>query len=198
MNADLITELKGKYRNFLHTPKGRLLLNQALQTKKEWKTIVENSEACLYTSGVNPNYFHTELKDKITKLTIIPIGLNNLCHLTSRFLCDETLGITSRIGYNITACPCGCFINYEIHSVNKYNGQLYDFTRDFNDETEKYFLELDTNMSADVFISIFGKAPITINKGCRCGIDWKDLNLFLKPEDKFINRIKNIEKALVI
>ena len=197
MNAEMINELKGRYRQFLTTPEGRQQLTDAIKMKKMWKEQVADTDFQFNTASINRKKFDAYLNEKITKITITPIGLNNMCHSTSQFFCDEAMGITKRIGYNVTACPCGGMMSYELHSVNKCGGQLYDFTKDFNDETDKYFLEIDTEMPARTFIQMFGRNPIAINKGCRCRCKFNNLKQFLQTEDQMLEHIGYVESLQV-
>lgn len=198
MNADLLSEIRTKYRSFLYTAEGREQLTRAVAVKREWLEDKANSDIATTTSGVKLKSIDRPLAAKITKIEITPIGLNNMCHYTSELLCDDAKGITKRLGFNITACPCSKLMIYEIHSVNKYGGQLYDFTKDFNDETKKYFLEMDTDMSGPLYISLHGSTPKIINKGCRCGRrHWKNMLPFIVPETELITHIQSIESLVV-
>jgi len=191
MNTEIIAKLQTKNRNFLSTIEGKRQLKQAVEIKKEWKKCLATSNIQVETKYVNPKFLEI-YNSKIYKLEIINIGLNNMCHTNAELFCDEL--ISKRIGYNITACPCSKLISFEIHSVNKYNNKLYDFTRDFNDETHKYFLDLDTDITALEFIDIFGKEPVIINKECRCRVDWNLNPIFEKTEKEFIKLIRKIEQ----
>jgi hypothetical protein len=197
MNADQINQIKAKYRTHLSTADGREQLREAIEIKKMWKQTIANTDISINTACVKPRYIHTDLNKKITKIEITPIGLNNMCHLTSELLCDDKMGITKRLGFNITACPCGKLMSYEIHSVNKCGGQLYDFTKDFNDETHKYFLEMDTDMHPRLYIKMFGNDPITINRGCKCPISWNNAGQFKKTEKELLNHIRETENMII-
>ena len=84
------------------------------------------------------------------KIPITPIGLPSLCWQNSRntAIFDEKYKVQG--GHEIMACPCGGRVNLVPHCVNYtiQNGKrkYYDFTRDYNDETYKYFLP-DENLS---------------------------------------------------
>lgn len=195
IDAAAIQNLKNKYRDYLSTPEGKHRLQQAIALKKMWKDIRANSNIQIGTQGVNTNIIDKRLRNKVTKISITPIGLNNMCHITSEIFCDDVNNIEKRLGYNITACPCGNLMSYELHSVNKCGNKLYDFTRDFNDETEKYFLELDTNICVKTYTYNFGNEPITINKGCNCPIVWNATNPYTE-EEEFYNRIRDVERII--
>jgi hypothetical protein len=163
----------------------------------EWNVNKKRNIPTTSTDGVKLKFINKIFHTKIHKLDIIPIGLNNNCHRNAEFFCDDDLEITTKLGYNITACPCGKCVSFELHSVNKYKNKLYDFTRDFNDETSKYFMELDTNIDIYGFITIFGKEKefIKINKGCICPIKWG--KKFQKTDEEFIEIINNIERIKI-
>jgi hypothetical protein len=196
MNQELVNELKQRYREFLTTREGREYLQVSVRLKTEWKKRQsETGMVSVKTAGVKLGTIHSELRKKISLLEIIPIGLNNQCFKNSAVLCDSELGISSVIGFNLTGCPCGKFLGYEFHSVNKIDGKLADFTRDFNDEPSKYFLELNTKTTPHQFKSVFGKTFYNIDKGCKCGIVWNKSSPeieFLK-EQEFIDLVRNIE-----
>lgn len=194
MNTELINQLKDTYKQFLFTADGKKLISIAINLKREWKNKKKDIQSS--TDGVKLKFINKKLHNKIYKVDIIPIGLNNMCHHTAELLCNDELEITKKIGYNITACPCGKYLSFELHSVNKYQNKLYDFTRDFNDETSKYFMELDTNIDIYAFIDIFGKEPIMINKGCNCNISWTG-EKYLKTEEQLIQHINNIERIKI-
>ena len=83
------------------------------------------------------------------KLIVVPIGLNNMCHLN----CERIARFLNRVydtskfkcvkGYNIFTCPCGKMVNTELHSVIKYEDEYMDITNDYDDVKEKTFLECD-------------------------------------------------------
>jgi hypothetical protein len=195
MPTELLNAIKLKYKTHLHSEKGKQQLKEAIEIKREWKKMV--GDITINTAGVKTSLINKDLAKNIQKIEIIPIGLNNMCHLTSELLCSTGDGITHRIGFNITACPCGRKMGYELHSVNKHNGILYDFTRDFNDEPYKYFLEMDTDIPIRSYIQCFGAMPFSINKGCKCPIEWLNSGMN-KSEKDIIEHIKNVERMKMI
>lgn len=198
MNSNLIEELKIKYKAYLQqTEEGRELLFAAVKIKKTWIESKKHFDCQMATKGVNLKFIDDELAERITKMEIIPIGLNNMCHLTTCFFSENQRGFDSRIGLNLMCCPCGKYMAYELHSVNKFQNKLYDFTKDFNEETEKYFLEFNTKLDASTYIEFFGRDPITINKGCKCNFTRRDDDKYLKTEEELINYITMIERVVV-
>jgi hypothetical protein len=160
--------------------------------KKEWDNT--KKDITVSTEGVNLELFNEFIQQRTTKIKIIPIGINNMCHINSIIFC-KTLSSTPIIGYNLTACPCGKKVCFELHSVNEYEGKLYDLTRDFNNEQEKYFMRLNINIEIQEYINIFGNRYKQINYGCNCNITWnKNSDTDLMKEEKLIKFFKNIEK----
>ena len=188
-----VTDLKTKYQSFLSTPKGKEQLLLAVALKRQWVNMKKGTDIQINTAGVKLNEINPNLARKIKKIDITPIGLNNMCHSTSQLFCDDKKGITSRLGFNLTACPCGKMMSYEIHSVNKIGDTLYDFTKDFNEEASKYFLEIGGNIDVNTYIEIFGRDPICVNKGCSCPIRWNSGGEYIKPETYLLNHIKQLE-----
>jgi hypothetical protein len=160
-----IKHLKDKYKEFLHTSFGKELLTSSLSQLRKWKVMVQGKAYVFSTCGVQGRHIDKQLWGKMTKIPITPIGLPLQCHFNAKFFCDEKMNITIQKGFNVTACPCGRLMGFEYHSVNKVDGQFYDFTKDFNSETSKYFLEAYETMPNP-------KDGFHINKGCKCPIKW--------------------------
>jgi len=199
MNADETQQLKTIYRDFLMTERGRADLKIALRLKKEWQEEKINDPLGLgitSTAGVNPKFIHKKLRGAIKKVKITPIGLNNLCHTNSEIL--AVLGYSPVLGYNITACRCGRRISYELHSLSKKNNEFYDFTRDFNDETEKYFLPFITNLHYRQYVNLYGTNYSSTDKGCRCSITWNDEDRPLITDEDLLGHLETIKNMNVI
>ena len=81
-------------------------------------------------------------RSQFTKMKIMNVMPMSMCHYNCLFIKERLPNSKVFLGFNLTACECGCFYNLEIHSVLEYEGQLYDFTKDFNGETHKYFIKL--------------------------------------------------------
>jgi hypothetical protein len=176
------------------TERGRADLKIAVSLKKQWKEKKNNDPlgfATTSTSGVNPKFIHKKLRDLIKKIKITPIGLNNLCHTNAELF--QVLDYSSVLGYNITACRCGRRISYELHSLSKKNNEFYDFTRDFNDETEKYFLPFTTNLHYRHYVNLYGNNNYSTNKGCRCPITWNDEDRSIITDDEVLDHLETIK-----
>jgi len=100
------------------------------------------------TKHVNKKTFRmlkslTGLDDsKVVKLKIMDIMPKCLCHVNCLFMKTKLVGSKVILGFNLTACECGCFYALELHSVIEYENKLYDITEDFNRETHKYFIRI--------------------------------------------------------
>jgi len=84
---------------------------------------------------------------KPVKMEMKPILFRNLCYQNTMVLKDilEKRGINHYqyvLGVNITACPCGCKFNLELHAVlyNTLTKSYEDYTTDFGRETHKWFI----------------------------------------------------------
>ena len=195
--TEVITQLKNIYREHLFTAEGKKQIKEAIEIKQIWNARVAMTDYQLNTAGVKPKLLPKVLRDKTTCIEITPIGLNNHCHLTSELFEKKCEGVKRVLGFNITACPCGRLMSLEIHSVNKIGDKLYDFTRDFNNETSKHFVEIDTKLTARQHNRIFSGDPITINKGCRCPISWTGAMVYLMDDEELKDRIDEMEEMEV-
>ena len=181
------------YNDFLHTDNGKMRLRKALEQKQMWNS--RKGNITIGTYGVKLNLIHQELKEKIQKIEITPIGLNNMCHNNAEIF--NQCGYTSQLGFNLNACPCGRKQSYEIHTVNKKDGKYYDFTRDFNDEKEKYFLPLETNSKIGKYIQLYGREVFSINRGCKCPINWnKNPDVNKTNQAEFMEHCENVKRNL--
>ncbi len=202
MNPELITELKNLYRNkFLSTPEGLKRLKMAVTLKKKWEETKAKSDVQFNTECVDVTPLCDELKSRLTKIEITPIGINNCCHQNTDFFCNEA-PFDRRSGWNMTSCPCGKFYTFELHSVNKdRTGVLWDFTKDFNEETSKYFIEIRKRVMPDTIVQLIGDKCMYMNKGCRCRIPWdkvnKEAGLTKVTEESFLSRIEFLENVRI-
>jgi hypothetical protein len=160
--------MRSDYKNYLMTAEGRNDLQIAVRMKREWKA--DMCKVCLvHTKNVKLEKIPAFFSEKMEKLEIIPIALNNLCHSNSQLF--KKNGYKTQLGFNVTACKCGKDISFEIHTVNKKDGKLYDFTKDFNDEKEKWFYPIpNDSITAHHYISMFGRKYdyLKIDGKCRC------------------------------
>jgi len=172
----VINELKDIYRQHLHTELGKKNIKKAIELKKQWEYTMKFS-AKFDTKSVKPNIVPKFLSKNMTCIEITPIGLNNMCHITSKVLAEKHEDVKSVLGFNITACPCGRMMCMEIHSVNKIGDKLYDFTRDYNYENSKWFIELDTELTSTDYLNLFGYGSYWLDKGCKCNVKWNQPNI---------------------
>jgi hypothetical protein len=186
------TALTNCYKDWLRTPTGMSRLRQAVELKREWNATKDLSDIQVKSDGVNPSYLDVGL----VRIDITPIGLNNMCHINSD-LFASTGRFKAVCGLNVTACPCGRRMCFELHSVNKMGGDYYDFTKDFNEETYKYFIPLVQNSSIDIMLDIRetigggGMFGVDVGK-CSCNITWIDagrLKMSVKQLKTLIDRL---------
>ena len=64
-----------------------------------------------------------------------------MCFVNSKFM-EDCRGLEAVHGFNMSACLCGKSINFEVHSLNKKDGKLVDYTIDFAGEKKKWFVAL--------------------------------------------------------
>jgi hypothetical protein len=169
--TELSKNVKVMYHQWLHTDDAKESLRVAIAMKREWRQLQNNTDVTYNTENVKLTKIDPRINSKMTKIEIITIGLNNMCHETAELVRKE-LGLKKRLGYTVTACPCGRRYSMELHSVNQHNGTLYDFTRDFADETSKWFYEIGSDTTIHTHIAMFGNTNYTVNNGCKCNITW--------------------------
>ena len=169
MNSEMINEMKEIYKNnYLHSEDGKKALFHACRLRKEALDALKNGCDFNNTARVKMNLLGKKINSKTQLVSITPIGLNSMCHSNARVF-TKYCGFETVLGWNITACRCGCRMGFELHSLNKKDGVLYDFTKDMCNETEKYFVELDTDVRPESYMDRHGCPEIFfINKGCKC------------------------------
>lgn len=202
MNTESINQLKGTYRQFLLTEKGRDMLGTAVRLQKEWnatKYKYPNAVGTAHqkTKYVKREFLPQEVQDRMTLIKITPIGLNNVCHNNAEHFSEN--GFESRTGYNVFACSCGKYLTLEPHSVNKKEGVLYDFTKDFDGEPEKWFLELNTRNTHRQLMKVFGNKNVYMNVGCKCNVtrNQTELKLNRKTPSELLDEIESKEQIVI-
>ena len=173
-----------------------------LKMKKEWAN--REGDCSVETKGVNKkklikmlsrfgDVFGTPIKIEVLKM-----GFNNMCHRNCINFCEICPEYKVQIGYNITSCDCGNFMCMEIHSVIKdTNDKLYDITADFNNETEKWFVPLNTNKNIFQLTGFCGRKYdnyITDASKCKCNTEWNVLAVPFVPTE-FTNTIKMLNRV---
>lgn len=203
MNCEIINELKGKYRDFLLTDKGKEVLKGAVILQKRWNDRLKKysrigkvGSAHQKSKYVKMELLPQAIQDKMTLIKITPIGLNNHCHDNAEYFCEN--GFNSRTGFNVFACPCGKYFTFERHSVSEKDGKLYDFTKDMDEEQEKWFLEVKTRHTFRELMSVFSRENILMNLGCKCRIEWEHLDLLTrKTPDSLLKEIESMEQIRI-
>jgi hypothetical protein len=198
MNSEMSNEIKEIYKEFLHTDDGKKALFHACKIRKEALTSLKNGGDFNTTARVKMNLLCKEINSRTQSVSITPIGLNAWCHGNAR-LFSEKCGFRTRLGWNITACRCGGKMSFELHSLNKKDGVLYDFTKDMCDETEKYFVELNANMRPETYLNMLGCPEIFIvNNGCKCNLSVrKNLKLEILTENELLDMIDMLENVRI-
>ena len=170
LSIETINNLKSKYRDFLATNSGKICLKNAVESKKKWLQLKKFSNFTANSASVKKELLPKSIQGRMKLVKINPIGVNNVCFKNAEVFSGD--GFTSRMGYNMCSCPCGKKMGFELHSLNKKDGKLYDFTKDFNDENEKWFIELNTDSKASPFIQCWGPEAFSVNDGCKCPISF--------------------------
>ena len=172
-------EMKSKYSKYIKDNDLMDTFMTCCRLGQEWKRQKQCSDVCFCTNGVNAKRIAWLEKGgvfgKPEKVKIEPHLMNNMCGQNSQFLKEE-LGWEEVVGYNITACPCSNFTCLEIHSLNRdENGKLRDWTKDFDDQQEKWFIPLLHQHLSQRRISrlfphcrefMYGKEK------CKCNVNW--------------------------
>jgi len=165
----MTAQIKSDYKSFLSAdPKGKQILITAIKMKRDWKTATNvTGVGVVTTENVKLKNLPPRLAKRAKLLTIEPIGLNNMCHITCKWM--EQYGYKSQLGYNVTSCRCGKQTCMELHTVSD-DGTLHDFTSDFNDEKTKWFIPLPVTFESSVFTKIHGSKRdfINVDTGCQC------------------------------
>ena len=164
MDTELI---KTRYENgFMTTERGQKLARDAKEMYDEEK--LNEGEYTFTTKGVRREYL-PDVLHKAKMVRIVPIGLNNMCFQNATWL-EQEFGFKKIYGFNILACGCGGRMTFELHAVNlSPDGELIDITRDYCDETEKWFVPFENdNFDEKLNRLIFEKKFICFEPSCRC------------------------------
>ena len=185
-----ITEVSLRYKNFIETKYDQALIHSAVSAKEAWEREKAAAPAIAWeeqpqtkwvrkfsTDFVNDRFKSIKIHDAV-KVPITPIALNNHCHHNAKFYSQHLKDCEAVFGYNVFACKCGKRIECEAHSVNKVKGEYIDFTEDYDGETNKWFIPINTNgqtISNDA-ITLKNDArdgyrhidTLHSNRGCKC------------------------------
>jgi len=201
-------EMKTAYKVFIKENNLFKTYMNAVNAKREWEA--SRQGASTSTKGVNPK---RQLKiftrktetifEKPVKIEINEVLGNNMCFWNSTFI-EEKYGWKSVVGYNITACECGAMNCLEIHSVNRKDGKLVDYTKDFDGEKSKWFVELkDQSKKGEEIAQAFNRSMDCFNWGsekCKCGIKWNvsPQNRVIEKMEEFVEEIEQMNKITII
>lgn len=190
-------EVRALYKQFLHTEQGKTLLRDAIKMKKKWRQVGLGSDWSVSTTFLDKNIKKVDkkIRDKMKKVIITPIGLNNQCHANSMFV-KQHVDYPSQLGFNVTACPCGGNICFELHTLNvRPDGTYVDYTRDYNDEKEKWFYPLPTQLPYVHFRQVFGTKNeyFQITDKCKCGPILDVCEIVPKTTPEFIQYVDKVD-----
>ena len=171
--------MKKQYMQFVKEHDCFDVYMRVMREQKQW---VANNQGKVRvdTAGVNINGRSVKhlLKDadhifgKPVKVKINPDLQTMMCFQNSQFL-EENYGWKRVAGFNITACRCGGLICLEIHSLNEKDGKLVDYTKDFDNQTHKWFIPFKTDTPAVHLKKYMGIDQFNKGKSsCKCGINW--------------------------
>jgi hypothetical protein len=167
MDTELMNDIKTRYENgFMTTERGQKLARDAKVMYDEEKS--REGEYTFTTKGVRREYL-PDVLHKAKMVRIVPIGLNNMCFQNATWL-EQEFGFKKIYGFNIVACGCGGRMTFELHAVNlSPDGELIDITRDYCDETEKWFVPFENgDFDEKKNKAIFEKKFICFEPKCRC------------------------------
>ena len=200
MTSTIMSYKNDLTRNTLKKDPSSLI--DVLKMKKDWDNRGSDCSVVVGTHGVNTKNMKKMLSSfddtfgEPIKIEVLKLGFNNMCHNNCINLCELCPDYKTQIGYNITACDCGNLMCMEIHSVIKdKDDKLYDITPDFNNETHKWFVPLNTNKTIHQIYALCGRKYDFYHTGmrkCKCPTKWGNMNTFNQKE--FTETIKNLNK----
>ena len=175
MNTELMNDIKTRYENgFMKTERGQILTRDAKEIQAQATAMIKKYEKdpskgqTTTTKGVRREYL-PDVLDKAKLVKITPIGLNNMCFQNAEWL-EAEFGFKRIFGFNIVGCRCGGRMCFEIHALNRTaSGELIDITRDFCDETEKWFVPFENeDFNEAIYRMLFQRDMVCFEPSCRC------------------------------
>jgi hypothetical protein len=140
------------------------------------------------------------ISEEAIKLTIVPIGFQQRCHQNCDLYCAIDKDFEPKLGYNITACPCGNCMTMELHSVlyHKPTNKFYDITEDYEYETEKWFMPFKTKKTQLEFRQLAGRDfDFGSLRYAKCGCPNNNYRKNFDPPD-LIEYLEHIDKLVFI
>ena len=195
MNPELMNDIKTRYEGFVATDKGQAHTKKAKEIQAQATALLKQFEKdpshgqTTTTKGVRREYL-PEVLHKAKLVRIVPIGLNNCCFQNAEWL-EEEFGFKRIFGFNIVGCRCGGRMCFEIHALNRTaSGELIDITRDFCDETEKWFVPFENeDFNNEIYRLMFGQDMVCFEPSCRCCSKTKRWNnkqfVWTETEERF-------------
>ena len=148
-SIDASNELKVRYMDHLRsTPEGKALMANSVRAMRMLRGSHADGGDHMCTKWVKTKTVEQlcqligeDLVACPQKIEIAPELFPFMCHENARLV--QLFGFGERVlGYNIMGCECGRFISGELHSCNRTQGHLVDYTRDMGGETSKWFVPL--------------------------------------------------------
>ena len=161
-----------QHKKFLLDKLSDVQKKAAIKAQIAWMRRAKTIYQTLSTKNVKRKKLLSCHRDFV-KIKVTPHGLCCLCWENSK----NTTLFNSKFkwegGYEITACKCNNLISLVPHCVNYTveNGEktYYDFTRDYNNETHKYFIpDKDITYKALLGLDVNAKENCIEYGGKRC------------------------------
>jgi hypothetical protein len=196
------TDVEQKYNEFLKTPEGNKLVmvgREMMRQTADWKRKVFMGECGnFWMKWVREAYLPDAWKGKAVKVKCGSFGVNNCCNQNAKWL-EEEFGWKKVWGFNISACRCGGRMSLEPHSLNRHpDGSLVDITRDFMDETEKWFFPVENaEFAFREYNERYGGAMIAFQPACSCEkkMKWDNRGrVFFDDEDDFVGWVEEMRQ----
>jgi hypothetical protein len=156
------------------------------------------------TVGVTTEYLNfiknnIDIAEEPILIKVNPLLPRNLCHYNCRKMIEilnkNSSNYVWKLGYNITACPCGKFFTTEIHSVLYHlpTTTYIDLTEDFGGEKEKWFIPLNFDtISAGLINFLQNMAKVNLYCSMKEAHDCFDCYTY-KPLNSYICGLEEIK-----
>lgn len=199
-----MASVEKRYNEYLKTPEGEELVRVGKVMMEQNEVFVMTMErdfpaGMFYTKYVREAYLPDAWKGIAKKVATLPFGVNNCCLQNAEWVQRE-IGWKAVWGFNITACRCGGRMSLEPHSLNRHpDGSYVDITRDFQGETEKWFLPVENeNWGFPEYKKSYDGDMIAYQPACRCmklKQKWDNRGrLFFDDEDEIVGWIEDMKQ----
>ena len=153
------------------------LLAQAKNQQVYWDSLPRKQRSTLLTKHVQLDKLLAVSRPLLDVcldpvcITITPECQSSLCYQNAEFV-EMSLGWACKVGFNVHSCRCGACTVFELHSVNvNDNGDFVDFTTDFNNEKQKWFLPFRSTTPISILQDLLPapRSYTSMMKKCTCG-----------------------------